>query len=168
MIHAAFNQAHLQFSAQWLYDSKQGLCLILCAGLSASVHVYSILTSTVVSLRQDQLLSMTALCCSRWRRVRKCLCSCFFSLFVQQRTKKKSAALFLCLCVTVCVGAYVWLCQWVQWSVSGAAACVFTLSALIEGAGSSVQYLVVMCRREMPYHLPACSNFHHPNITRDV
>lgn len=102
MIHAAFNQAHLQFSAQWLYDSKQGLCLILCAGLSAAVHVYSLLTSTVVSLRQDQLLSITALCCSQWRRVRKCLCSCFFFLFVQRRAKKKVQLCF-CVCASPCV-----------------------------------------------------------------
>lgn len=39
--------------------------------------------------------------------------------------------------------------QWVWWSGSGASTCVFALSALIEGLGSHIQYLVVMWHREM-------------------
>lgn len=41
----------------------------------------------------------------------------------------------MCECVPV---GYVWMCEWVQWSVSGAATCVFALSALIEGAWSHI------------------------------
>lgn len=48
--------------------------------------------------------------------------------------------------VWVCVSEYVRMCERVQWSVSGAATCVFALSALIEGAWSHISGCHVLQR----------------------